>query len=336
MSSAIGSWRRQRSRLRALRPETRGNGRWWRGPHQRCRLRGAPRAASILRHMTAYRGGAWRMLRYHRTEGGRSIAAGWAFASVDPRRARSLQFAILLLAMLVFPVRPLGAAAQSNPDAATGPVIVTFATPDGSTFRTLLEQPADVAAVRAALAGDGYAGIPNGALAYGDGGINAPHGWHMQGTTLADVTIELCDGTASMVDEDLTYWVETVGQVLPVVCHGRRRRAREPARRRRGAGQRRRWTRHRRGRRRWSGQRIRRRRARRRDRHRRRCCGCRRYRRHRRGRRRRASEHRCRHGADWVWWHAAGGGGQRDPGVDGLRGAPPPLQGSAISGGTST
>lgn len=155
------------------------------------------------------------MLRYHRTESGRSIAAGWAFASVDPRRARSLQFAILLLAMLVLPVRPLGAAAQSNPDAATGPVIVTFATPDGSTFRTLLEQPADVAAVRAALAGDGYAGIPNGTLAYGDGGINAPHGWHMQGTTLADVTIELCDGTASMVDEDLTYWVETVGQYCP-------------------------------------------------------------------------------------------------------------------------
>jgi hypothetical protein len=108
-----------------------------------------------------------------------------------------------------------GSAAQVTPEAAVEPVAVTFATADGSTFRTALTQPADIAAAQDALAGDGNAGIPNGTLAYGDGGINAPHEWHMEGTTLAEVTIELCDGTATMVDDDVAYWVETVGQFCP-------------------------------------------------------------------------------------------------------------------------
>ena len=110
---------------------------------------------------------------------------------------------------------PLGGIAQEEPNAILQPVVVTFASADGSTFRTVLEQPADIVAVETALAGDGYAGIPNGALAYGDGGVNGPHGWHMKETALADVTIEVCDGTSAMVDADVTYWVETVGRFCP-------------------------------------------------------------------------------------------------------------------------
>ncbi len=106
-------------------------------------------------------------------------------------------------------------AAQTDGDSANEPVIVTFASADGSQFRTVLELPGDIVAVEAALAGDGYAGIPNGALAYGDGGVNAPHDWHMVDTELADITIEVCDGTASMVDEDVAYWVENVGRFCP-------------------------------------------------------------------------------------------------------------------------
>jgi hypothetical protein len=128
------------------------------------------------------------------------------------RRATiALLFVVTLFAMLVSSASLSGVAAQTD----SGPVIVTFASADGSTFRAVLEQPADIAAVQEALAGDGYAGIPNGALAYGDGGVNAPHNWHMVDTTLADMTIEVCDGTATMVDEDTAYWVETVGRFCP-------------------------------------------------------------------------------------------------------------------------
>ncbi len=122
---------------------------------------------------------------------------------------------VMLFAAVVLLSPALGAGGASAQTEAASPVIVTFATADGSTFRTVLEQPEDIARAEAALAGDGYAGIPNGALAYGDGGVNAPHNWHMVGTTLADMTIEVCDGTASMVDEDLVYWVETVGRFCP-------------------------------------------------------------------------------------------------------------------------
>jgi hypothetical protein len=121
----------------------------------------------------------------------------------------------ILLAMLIAVLSTSGSAAQSATGTESKPVIVTFETADGSTFRAVLAEPADIAAAHEALAGDGNAGIPSGALAYGDGGINAPHDWHMEATMLAEVTIELCDGTAAMVDEDVTYWVETVGQFCP-------------------------------------------------------------------------------------------------------------------------
>lgn len=95
------------------------------------------------------------------------------------------------------------------------PVIATFETADGSTFRALLDRPEDIARAEAALEAGGNAGIPNGALASGDGGVNAPHRWHLVGVELVDVTIELCDGTATMVDEDLDYWLGTVGRFCP-------------------------------------------------------------------------------------------------------------------------
>ncbi|HYH12064.1 MAG TPA: hypothetical protein VD789_06890 [Thermomicrobiales bacterium] len=120
---------------------------------------------------------------------------------------------VMLLGALLPGIGASNVLAQDDADPAS--VVVTFATADGSTFRAELSQPEDIAAVEAALAGDGNAGIPNGTLAYGDGGVNAPHEWHMVDTTLADMTIELCDGTATMVDNDLEYWVETVGQFCP-------------------------------------------------------------------------------------------------------------------------
>jgi len=95
------------------------------------------------------------------------------------------------------------------------PLLVTFASADGSQFRAVIERPEDIARVQTALEGDGYAGIPTGALAAGDGGFNAPHAWHMTGVEIVDVTIELCDGNASFVDEDLDYWLTNVGRFCP-------------------------------------------------------------------------------------------------------------------------
>lgn len=153
-------------------------------------------------------------MRYFFTHAGQGATAERARAISRACRSRPLLVITVLFTMLGLVAPPI-AVAQVDPSATSQPVIVTFASADGSTFRTVLAQPADVAAVETALAGDGYAGIPNGVLAYGDGGVNAPHGWHMVDTALADMTIEVCDGTASMVDADVTYWVETVGRFCP-------------------------------------------------------------------------------------------------------------------------
>ena len=130
-------------------------------------------------------------------------------------RSRRIPVVFVAACLLVgtFLVAAPSALAQSGEG--VDPVVATFETADGSTFRALLERPEDIARAEAALESDGQAGIPSGALAEGDGGINAPHAWHLVNVELADVTIELCDGTATMVDEDLDYWLNTVGQFCP-------------------------------------------------------------------------------------------------------------------------
>jgi hypothetical protein len=56
-----------------------------------------------------------------------------------------------------------------------------------------------------------------GPIARGDGGDNPPWHWHfVPGQwTLTEFAIELCDGNAVLVDQDVDYWVDTVGQFCP-------------------------------------------------------------------------------------------------------------------------
>ncbi|HKX75371.1 MAG TPA: hypothetical protein VJR05_08260 [Acidimicrobiia bacterium] len=91
--------------------------------------------------------------------------------------------------------------------------VVTFETADGSTFKVRVEDAGTLERLRDALeSGDGRAGIPNGRLAAGDGGVNTGHEWHLVDLEMVDIAIEVCDGTASMVDADLDYWLNTVGR----------------------------------------------------------------------------------------------------------------------------
>jgi len=63
---------------------------------------------------------------------------------------------------------------------------------------------------------DGTIGVVIGTLRAGDGGFNAPWSWHLDpGSVRAvDAAIEVCDGTADMVEADLEYWLE-LGQFCP-------------------------------------------------------------------------------------------------------------------------
>jgi len=86
----------------------------------------------------------------------------------------------------------------------------------GETFRTRVSDPRVIDDLDARLA-SGTEGVVLGSIGSGDGGFNAPWGWHWEPATVevAEAAIEVCDGRPSMVQEDLGYWIDTVGAFCP-------------------------------------------------------------------------------------------------------------------------
>lgn len=86
----------------------------------------------------------------------------------------------------------------------------------GEEFVIEVTTAAQVAAMEARLA-SGEEGVINGAITAGDAGYNAPWSWHVVPATVEapDLAIELCDGRPSMVEENLEYWLQTVGRFCP-------------------------------------------------------------------------------------------------------------------------
>jgi len=86
----------------------------------------------------------------------------------------------------------------------------------GEMFLVQVTDPDRVSALEARLAA-GTEGVISGDLVAGDGGVNAPWSWHLDPETVEapDFAIELCDGRPSMVEADLSYWLDTVGRFCP-------------------------------------------------------------------------------------------------------------------------
>jgi hypothetical protein len=57
----------------------------------------------------------------------------------------------------------------------------------------------------------------NGRVLRGNGGHNSPWKWHFDPDEwgLAEASIEVCDGNPTDVENDLDYWVDTVGSFCP-------------------------------------------------------------------------------------------------------------------------
>jgi hypothetical protein len=105
-------------------------------------------------------------------------------------------------------------AASCGDDAAeASSILATFETPSGS-FIARIVDPASIDRAREALDEGGSAGIPNGRIVEGDGGVNTGHNWHLEDVELVDVTIEACDGTADFVDENLDVYLD-LGNYCP-------------------------------------------------------------------------------------------------------------------------
>jgi hypothetical protein len=87
---------------------------------------------------------------------------------------------------------------EPTPPSADG-LTVRFATASGD-FITVITQEESLERLQGAQPGD-VVGVPNGILRPGDGGVNIGHDWHIVDVELADMTMEICDGTADYLDE---------------------------------------------------------------------------------------------------------------------------------------
>jgi len=86
----------------------------------------------------------------------------------------------------------------------------------GERFKVLVTDPVTAGELRKMLRGE-KEGIIVGELRSGDGGFNKPWNWHLDPATVsvAEVTIELCDGTPSFVESELSYWLDVVKRYCP-------------------------------------------------------------------------------------------------------------------------
>ncbi len=91
-----------------------------------------------------------------------------------------------------------GGEGSSQPD---GPVVVTFEVVD-QRFKVLLTEPADIDTARRLLAIEDVPSIPNGRVLR-ETGVNEGYSWSLDPNDIefADVTIEVCDGLPSDVEE---------------------------------------------------------------------------------------------------------------------------------------
>ncbi|MEM8485032.1 MAG: hypothetical protein AAF564_05760 [Bacteroidota bacterium] len=86
----------------------------------------------------------------------------------------------------------------------------------GETFRIKINDP-KIEQQADSLLSAGINKIVHGPIIAGDGGFNAPYSWHLNPgeITFPDLAIELCDGRPSFVENDLTYWLESVEVYCP-------------------------------------------------------------------------------------------------------------------------
>ena len=83
------------------------------------------------------------------------------------------------------------------------PVVATFQVAGDETYRIELATPELIEHAQQLLEGEDVAAIPLGTVVRDDAGPNEPWSWHIDPSTLefADVTVEVCDGLPSYVED---------------------------------------------------------------------------------------------------------------------------------------
>lgn len=120
---------------------------------------------------------------------------------MSARSARRATLAVALASGLVLAVAGCGGGGGQGSGQPDGPVVVTFEVVD-QRFKVLLTEPADIDTARRLLAIEDVPSIPNGRVLR-ETGVNEGYSWSLDPNDIefADVTIEVCDGLPSDVEE---------------------------------------------------------------------------------------------------------------------------------------
>ncbi len=104
----------------------------------------------------------------------------------------------------------------SRKPALAGGILATFNVLD-EVYSIFITSEEVIEQVLALERGESMASIPNGRLVRGAVAYNQPWSWHIdpEDIQMVELTIEVCDGTPSMVEADLDYWIDTVQRFCP-------------------------------------------------------------------------------------------------------------------------
>jgi hypothetical protein len=104
----------------------------------------------------------------------------------------------------------------TKPPVLSGGILVTFDV-SGETYKIFVTNQDTISDIFAVESGMSQASIPSGRIVRGAVPYNAPWSWHIDSEDIymAEVIIELCDGTPSQVEANLDYWVDTVKRFCP-------------------------------------------------------------------------------------------------------------------------
>jgi len=120
-----------------------------------------------------------------------------------------------LAAAVLFSLLLLSCSSPTGPDVQAG-VLAEFDV-NGERFSIFITNMQTATRVMDLWNGQSTAKIPSGRVVKGQVQYNKPWSWHIDGedVTMAEVTIELCDGTPSYLEAHLDDWIQNVGYFCP-------------------------------------------------------------------------------------------------------------------------
>jgi hypothetical protein len=141
---------------------------------------------------------------------------------MDIIQARILVPGLVVIAIvLAGAVAACGGSDDDRPPPGNGPedgVIATFRAA-GEEFSVWVTNEDAIQQLRDLQEGRSEANIPNGRIhrGPGQGGHNAPWSWHLdpEDIEMAEMTMELCDGAPSYVEENVDEFVDVVQRYCP-------------------------------------------------------------------------------------------------------------------------